>query len=399
MQTCAKILSYIVWLLHGYGVTQAFDFHAFALADDAGALRAKLRSWLAEHQPRTSAARRANCWAEFDADFSRALGAAGYLGMCWPARYGGGDAEPLARYVVIEELLAAGAPVGAHWIADRQTGPLLLKYGTEEQRERYLPGMARGEIFACIGLSEPQAGSDLAAVRTSARETADGWRVNGQKIWTTGAHLSHVILALVRTEEGSERNAGLSQLLIDLDTPGISVRSIRDMAGNSDFNEIFFDDVLVPHSALVGSRGQGWAQVTAELALERSGPERYLSSHALLAALVDHAQGANDPALTALIGELVAELWTLRQLSRSTAAKLAAGFDPMVEACVVKELGNAFEQDMPRRVQALLPLDWQSDDELAAVLRALLIASPSFSLRGGTREIVRGIIARGLGLR
>ena len=182
-----------------------------------------------------------------------------------------------------------------------------------------------------------------------------------------------------------------------MDTPGITVRPIADMAGRADFNEIFFDDVLVPHSALVGTRGQGWAQVIAELALERSGPERYLSSHALLVALVDAAKG--NAALTPLVGELTAELWTLRALSRSTAAKLAAGGDPMVEACVVKELGNAFEQDMPRRVQAVVELDWNSNDELAAVLRALLIASPSFSLRGGTREIVRGIIARGLGLR
>lgn len=378
-------------------MTQAFDFHRFDLPDDASAIRAGLRDWLAEHQPATSAARRANCWAEFDPDFSRALGSAGYLGMTWPVRYGGREAHPLARYVVIEELLAAGAPVGAHWIADRQTGPLLLKYGTEEQRERCLPAMARGELFACIGLSEPQAGSDLAAVRTTARETPEGWRVNGQKVWTTGAHLSHVILALVRTEAGSERNAGLSQLLIDMDTPGITVRPIADMGGRTDFNEIFFDDVLVPYGALVGTRGQGWAQVTAELALERSGPERYLSSHALLVALIDGAKG--NAALTSLVGELTAELWTLRALSRSTAAKLAAGGDPMVEACVVKELGNAFEQDLPRRVQAVLDIDWTSDDELAGVLRALLIASPSFSLRGGTREIVRGIIARGLGLR
>jgi alkylation response protein AidB-like acyl-CoA dehydrogenase len=149
--------------LHGSGVTQAFDFHRFDLPDGAGALCAELRRWLAEHQPRTSAARRAKCWAEFDPDFSRALGSAGYLGMTWPARYGGRDAHPLARYVVIEELLAAGAPVGAHWIADRQTGPLLLKYGTEDQLQRYLPGMARGEIFTCIGLSEPQAGSHISA--------------------------------------------------------------------------------------------------------------------------------------------------------------------------------------------------------------------------------------------
>ena len=378
---------------------QGFALYPFDPPGDVTALRADLRAWLAANQPQGDVVKRANCWASFDQDFSRALGAAGYIGMTLPARYGGGDRHPLERYVVIEELLAAGAPVGAHWIADRQTGPLILRYGSEEQRQRYLPGIAKGQLYACIGLSEPGAGSDLAAVRTAARETAEGWRVNGQKIWTTGAHFSHIMLTLVRTEEGSERNAGLSQLLIDLDTPGITIRPIIDMAGNHDFNEVFFDDVLVPHSALVGTRGQGWQQVTAELGLERSGPERYLSSHALLAALIDAAGANPDPTMAVLIGELTAEMWTLRQLSMSTAAKLAAGEDPMVDASVVKELGNAFEQDMPRRIQAILDCDWNGESDLARLLRALLIASPSFSLRGGTREVIRGIIARGLGLR
>jgi alkylation response protein AidB-like acyl-CoA dehydrogenase len=378
---------------------QGFALYPFDPPGDVAALRAGLRAWLAVNQPQGDVVARANCWASFDRDFSRALGAAGYIGMTLPTRYGGCDRHPLERYVVIEELLAAGAPVGAHWIADRQTGPLIVRYGSEEQRERYLPGIVRGEIYACIGLSEPGAGSDLAAVRTTARETTEGWRINGQKIWTTGAHFSHIMLALVRTEEGSERNAGLSQLLIDLDTPGITIRPIIDMAGHHDFNEVFFDDVLVPHGALVGTRGQGWQQVTAELGLERSGPERYLSSHALLAALIDAAGADPDPAVATLIGELAAEMWTLRQLSMSTAAKLAAGEDPMVEASVVKELGNAFEQDMPRRVQAIVDSGWDDTNDLARLLRALLIASPSFSLRGGTREVIRGIIARGLGLR
>ena len=378
---------------------QGFALYPFDPPGDVAALRADLRAWLATNQPQGDVVKRANCWASFDQDFSRALGAAGYIGMTLPSRYGGGDRHPLERYVVIEELLAAGAPVGAHWIADRQTGPLILRYGSEEQRERYLPGIAKGALYACIGLSEPGAGSDLAAVRTAARETTEGWRVNGQKIWTTGAHFSHIMLTLVRTEEGSERNAGLSQLLIDLDTPGITIRPIIDMAGNHDFNEVFFDDVLVPNGALVGERGQGWKQVTAELGLERSGPERYLSSHALFAALIDAAAPDPDPAVVALIGELAAEMWTLRQLSMSTAAKLAAGEDPMIDASVVKELGNAFEQNMPRRVQAILACDWNGESDLARLLRALLIASPSFSLRGGTREVIRGIIARGLGLR
>ena len=378
---------------------QTFAVHPFTAPSNAAEIRAELRGFLAEHQPNDDPVRRANCWTTFDPEFSKALGKAGYVGMLWPKEYGGHERGPLERYIVLEELLAAGAPVGAHWIADRQTGPLLLRYGTQEQREKYLPGIAAGETYACIGLSEPGSGSDLASVRTSARCTDEGWRINGQKVWTTGAHISHAMLALIRSEEGSERQQGLSQFLIDLDTPGVTVRPIMDMFGGQDFNEVFFEDVLIPHGALVGVEGEGWKQATAELALERSGPERYLSSHALLAELIDASGPDAPPEIVATIGGLVAEMWTLRQMSMSVAAKLASGADPVVEAAVVKDLGNTFEQEMPLLVQAVVDADLADNTTLARILSSLLQNSPSFSLRGGTREIIRGIIARGLGLR
>jgi hypothetical protein len=379
----------------------SFTVHPFEAPGDSAGLRRDIRTLIAAHEGGWDPVQRANSWSVADFDFSRALGAAGYIGMVWPTLYGGHGRHPLERYIVLEELLAAGAPVGAHWIADRQTGPLLLRYGSEEQRERYLPAMARGELYACIGLSEPGAGSDLASVRTSARRTGEGWRVNGQKVWTTGAHNAHAILALVRSEEGSRRGEGLSQLLINLDTPGITIKPIIDITGKHEFNEIFFDDVLVPLGALVGEEGGGWKQVTAELALERSGPERYLSSHALMIALIDAVGPEPDDPMRLLIGRLTAELWTLRQMSMSVAAKLAGGEDPVIEAAIIKDMGNSFEQELPKLVQAALPDDFAADGDtvLAQLLGQLLLSSPSFSLRGGTREILRGIIARGLGLR
>lgn len=343
--------------------------------------------------------RRINCWAQSDEDFSRALGEAGFIGMTWPRQYGGHERHALERYIVLEELLAAGAPVGAHWIADRQTGPLLLRYGTEEQRRRWLPAFAAGTAYACIGLSEPGAGSDLAAVRSTARRDGDQWVLNGQKIWTSGAHRAHGMIGLFRSEPGSERHAGLSQFLIPMDTPGINVRPIRDMTGAADFNEVFFDDVALPADALLGGEGQGWAQVTAELALERSGPERYLSSHALYAALARAAGDDPPEPLRSLLGTLTAELFALRNLSWGCAATLADGQDPVTEAAVVKELGNSFEQALPQLAAALPDDLLRRDAELPVILDALLLASPSFSLRGGTREIMRGMIARGLGLR
>jgi len=378
---------------------QIFPLHPFLPEGDIPALRQQVRDLVAQHEAKWPIELRANCWFSFDEDFSKALGAAGLLGMTWPKQYGGHERTMLERYVVLEELLAAGAPAGLHWIADRQTGPLLLRYGTEAQREKYLPGMARGEIYACIGLSEPGSGSDLASVRTSAKKTNEGWRINGQKVWTSGAHKSHAALTLLRTEEGSERHTGLSQMMIDLDTPGITVRPIIDMTGTHHFNEIWFEDVLLPHDALVGVEGNGWKQVVAELALERSGPERYLSSHMLLVALID-AMGPEPDAPTAqLIGRLTAEMWTLRQMSMSTIAKLAAGEDPVVEAAIVKDLGNAYEQALPRAVQAAVDADLAGKSDLSRLLTWILVASPSFSLRGGTPEVLRGIIAKGLGLR
>jgi alkylation response protein AidB-like acyl-CoA dehydrogenase len=344
---------------------------------------------------------KAQSWYGFDADFSRKLGARGWIGMVWPKRYGGGERTALERYVVIEELLAAGAPVGAHWFADRQSGPLLLRFGTEEQRCTFLPAIARGEMYFCIGLSEPGAGSDLAAVRTRARKVPGGWRVDGVKLWTSIADRAHMMIALVRTGgDAHARHAGLSQLLIDLRSPGITCRPITDMAGERHFNEVFFDDVFVSDDRLIGTEGAGWAQGTAELALERSGPERFLSSYQLLIELMLAAGATPPPEIRLLIGNAVADLWTLRQMSLSIAAKLAQGGDPVVEAAIVKDLGATFEQTLPGDVQALLDEQLEAaNPALRAVMSFLLWSSPSFSLRGGTREILRGIVARQLGLR
>lgn len=374
-------------------VTERLDW-----PDTAPELRAKVRALVAGHGA-NDPVRRANSWAKPDPAFSRLLGSEGLVGMVWPKEYGGHERSPLERYVVLEELLAAGAPVGAHWIADRQTGALLLRYGTEEAKRRWVPGMARGEVYACIGLSEPGAGSDLAGVRTTARRDGDKWILSGQKVWTTNAHHAHVMIALVRSEAGSTRNEGLSQFVIPMDAPGVSIRPIIDLTGGHDFNEVFLEEVSLPATALVGEEGNGWKQVTAELSLERSGPERYLSSMALLVELIGHARSARSERVNDLVARFAAETWTLRLMSATVASKIARGDDPALEATMVKDLGNSFEQAMPELVQAAVDVDPAGPEALGLVLGHLLQISPSFSLRGGTREILKGIIARGLGLR
>jgi alkylation response protein AidB-like acyl-CoA dehydrogenase len=383
---------------------QSFSFDPVVLPPGIGEFRAQIRAFLKAELVSTRAVKKANSWAVYDAEFSKKLAAQGWVGLVWPKRYGGHERSSIERYVLLEELLAAGAPVGAHWIADRQSGPALLKFGTEEQRQKYLPGMARGEVYCCIGMSEPNAGSDLASVRTRAERLPDGrWKINGQKIWTTQAQRCQLIIALVRTAPVDEKNrqAGLSQFLIELNTPGIKVRPIVDLIGETHFNEVFFEDCIVGADCLLGVEGAGWAQCTGELSLERSGPERYMSSLALFLELLRIAGPQPSEIVRQAIGRTAAEVWTLRQMSLSVAGQLAQGKDPAIEAAIVKDLGNSFEQSLPVLVQSIADsgVKLEDDSDFAQVLAYLLQTSPSFSMRGGTREILRGIIARGLGLR
>ncbi len=362
-------------------------------------LRAETRRFLAKHLGSRSAEQCALSWTAFDADFSRAMGAAGLIGITYPTLYGGRSGSQLDRYVVLEEMLAAGAPVAAHWIADRQSGPLLLRYGNEELKREFLPRIARGEAYFCIGMSEPDTGSDLASVRTFAERVQGGYRVTGSKLWATHVTRCPHMIALVRTtEQPAHKHEGLSQLLIDLNGPGITVRPIIDMAGHDHFGEVSFEYAFVPDMRLIGVEGAGFQQVMAELAYERSGPERYLSSFALLKEMLARVSDATDPVVTEGLGKIWSSLLTLRQMSLSVAARLDRGEDVGVQAAIVKELGTSFEQLLPQAAHALLgviPMN-EGGDTLMRVEGVLAQLAPSFSLRGGTREILRGIIAKEL---
>ena len=374
------------------------------LPASADALRPAVRAFLDEALRGRPTDRLARSWMGFDAEFSRALAQRGWVGMTLPAQYGGGGKDAFHRFVLAEELLARGAPVSAHWIADRQSGPLILKYGSDAQRAFFLPKVCAAEIFFCIGMSEPQSGSDLAGLRTRATRTADGWRLKGQKLWTTNAHRANYMIALVRTSGSPEdRHAGLSQMIVDLSLPGITVRTIGDLTGDAHFNEVFFDDVLLPADALVGEQGAGWAQVTAELAFERSGPERIYGSMVLFDAWLEHLRSLPrvDPGSLVLAGRLLTQLAPLREMSLALTARLAAGASPVTEAALVKDLGTEFEQAVPNLLADALYASPEvvAPDMLRRTLHYVLQVCPTFSLRGGTREILRGVIARGLGLR
>jgi hypothetical protein len=376
-------------------------FTPCALPEDAQALRGEIRDFLDETLKNYSASERAYSWMGFSTEFTKKLGAKGWIGMTWPKQYGGQERSAFCRYVLVEELLASGAPVLAHWTADRQSGPLILRYGTEEQKQKYLPEICKGNLYFCIGMSEPDSGSDLSATRTKAEKVEGGWKINGTKLWTTNAHRCHYMIALVRTQAGSERQAGLSQIIIDLKAPGVTIRPIKDLAGESHFNEVVFDNVFAADQQLIGQEGNGWPQVMSELAFERSGPERYLSSIAIFREILKLPEAKANPSISLAIGNVMSSLMVLRQMSLSIAGQLEQHLDPQLEAACLKDLGTDFEQLLPELFHSMVETQPSMDasSEFEKVLAYVTQVSPSFSLRGGTREILRGIIARGLGLR
>ncbi|MFC4945877.1 acyl-CoA dehydrogenase family protein [Pseudonocardia sp. GCM10023141] len=362
-------------------------------------LRREVREFLAGERAERSFAPRCDSWMSSpDPAFSRRLAARGWVGMVIPQAYGGRGRSTLERFAVLEELLAAGAPVAAHWIADRQMAPSILRHGTEEQRRRYLPSIAAGECFISIGMSEPDSGSDLASVRTRAEVVDGSWVLTGTKVWTTGAHYAHAVMVLARTDPADgDRHAGLSQFLVDLPHPAIEVRPIVTIDGEHHFNEVVFDGAVVTAGSLLGERGAGWRQVMAELAYERSGPERVMSTIPLAEAWVAEARriGA-DPVVRREIGRVSAAAWSLHQMSTAVAAALAEGQAPEVEAALVKDFGSQFEQETVRAVRRVTP---SPDPAFAQLLDDAVLHSPVFTLRGGTNEILRSVVARGLGAR
>ncbi len=385
-------------------LAEKLRFEPYELPASLEALRGEVREFLRAELASYPPVHLSNSWNAFDPEFSAKLGARGWLGMTLPEAYGGHGRTAFERYVVVEECLAAGAPTGFHWVADRQSGPLIARYGTEAQKHEIIPKITAGEACFCIGMSEPNSGSDLASLRTRAERTSDGWVVNGTKIWTTHAHRAHYMIALFRTDSSSDsKHAGLSQFLIDMSkADGITPRPIKDLVGGRHFNEVSFENAVLPADALVGEEGRGWKQVTEELAFERSGPERYLSCMVLLTKLIDVIKADASSATMARIGSQIAWVTTLRNMSLSIAGLLHEGQDPALAASIVKDLGCQFEQGLPGLAQELCALEPTLAGhgiDYQQVLGNLTQLAPSFSLRGGTPEIMRGIIAKGLGVR
>ncbi len=363
--------------------------------------REEVRQFLQNELQKGTFKKKCDSWLSgSDPQFSKLVAKQGWIGMTWPKEYGGSARSTIDRYILTEEFLAAGAPVAAHWFADRQTGPLLLRFGTDYQKQFFLPKIARGECFFALGLSEPNSGSDLASVRTRAEKVEGGWIVNGAKTWTSNAHTSHYMVTLVRTEPliADKKHKGLSQLIIDLNAEGVTISPIRFLTGEHHFNDIFFDNVFVPDEMVVGTLGNGWAQGLVELAFERSGPERILSTFPLLNEAIEELKRQKDVVGLKAATKLVAELWSLRNLSIGVAKVLEEGGEVNISAALVKSIGTKFEQKVPEVVRLLLHVYPQlsAERDLDRYLAESTLHAPGFTIRGGTTEVIYGILAKGV---
>jgi 3-oxocholest-4-en-26-oyl-CoA dehydrogenase alpha subunit len=343
----------------------------------------------------------------FDRAFSKKLAARGWIGLTWPREYGGQGKSYLDRLILTEELLRHGAPVAAHWLGDRQMGPSILRYGTPEQKRKFLPGIISGDIVFCIGMSEPGAGSDLAGLQTKAVDDGDAYVLSGQKIWTSFAHLADYCYLVARTNPGVPKHKGISEFLVDMRTPGITIKPIVDMTGAHHFNEVFFDQVRIPKDCLVGEKDHGWYQIASQLDYERSGIERLMSNYPILGAITRYVQETGQiqrELVRHRLAQLHIEFTMGRFLVYKVAWLLTQGVVPNAESAAAKAYCTEFEQRLAQAASELMGgygqlLPGSHGARLHGRIARAYLYAPAYTIQGGTSTILRNIIAtRGLGL-
>jgi alkylation response protein AidB-like acyl-CoA dehydrogenase len=361
----------------------------FGWTDEQEALRAEARAFaadaVAEH------GRHNDGWLTgWSREVSRALAARGWIGMGWPVEFGGGGRPPLDRLIVAEELISAGVPIGASWFADRQMGPALIHSGTPEQQRRYLPLILSGETTWCIGMSEPDAGSDLASLRTAARRDGAEFVISGRKIWTSFAARADFCYLICRTGSGPRRVDGISEVIVPMDTPGIAVTPIKDLVEGEHFCEVVFDDVRVPVANLVGEEGNAFAQTMRQLEFERGGVDRLVSNRALFE--LARARADTD---RPIVRQELARLEAAYRIGRMLVIREVLGQAPKGFSAATKCFCTEHEQrvaDFVARVLGPAATLWND------VTRGIAYA-PSYTIMGGTSNVLRNILGeRVLGL-
>ena len=348
---------------------------------------------------------------EMEMKWRKMLAEKGWNTMGWPKEYGGQGASPLTQIIFMEEWYYRGAP-GLDTFGLELLGPTLMIHGSEEQKREHLGGIARGEVVWCQGYSEPESGSDLASLQTKAVEDGDDYVISGQKIWTSYAQYADWIFVLARTDPEAPKHRGITFFLIDMKTPGITVRPIQEMSGESSFNEEFFDSVRVPKSNVLGEVNRGWYVAMTLLDFERTGIAHPAGGRRILDMLIEYTRETNhngmslaqDPKVRAKLSDVAIDLEVSRMLAYNVAWMQSQGTVPNKEASVLRVLSTQTSQKLAKVGMEVLGMTSQLEPgskyaPLKGFIENQYLFSVPYTIESGTAEIQRNVIAtRGLGL-
>ena len=385
----------------------------FSFSEEQNRLRQEVRSFLEDELASGLWKPACDAWIQaYDPEFTKRVAAKGWIGLTWPKEYGGQERSSIDRLIVTEEMLRYGAPAACHWFADRQIGGSILKYGSEEQKTEFLPKIIRGEMYVGLGMSEPEAGSDLASLKTRATEEDDCYLVNGQKTWTSGAWFINYIYLLARTDPDAPKHRGISEFIVPMDLPGISRIPMIDITGTEAWNDVFFDNVRVPKKYMIGEKNKGFYHVLEQLAYERGGMERLMGNYPLFDALIRFAKEtkyhgkplSQDIIVRHKLAQLQVEFEVGRLFMYKVAMVMDEGRAPTVEASMSKAYATTFEQHLANTAMEILgPYGslWAGSKYVPfeGLAAHSYLGSKGYSLQAGSSEILKNIIAtRGLGL-
>lgn len=385
----------------------------FKFSKEQEEFREEVRSFLEEELRQGSFQPSCDAWIQgYSLEFTRKIAQRGWIGMTWPEKYGGQGRSHIDRLIMTEEILRYGAPAACHWFADRQIGSSILRYGTEEQKKEYLPRIIRGEAYIGLGMSEPEAGSDLASLQTRAVKDGDVYIVDGQKTWTSCGKFMNYIYLVARTDPMVPKHRGISEFVVDVSLPGVSISPIIDITNSEAWADVFFDGVRVPRQCLIGEENNGFYQILNQIDYERGGLERLMGNYALFDAIIRYAREtrrngkalSEDTLVRHKLAQLQVEFEVGRLLCYRVALVIDRGRSPNVEAAMSKTYSTTFEQHLASTAMEILGLYGQLlPDSVRVPIRGLAphsyLASKGYSLQAGTSEILKNIIAgRGLSL-
>jgi len=380
----------------------------FGFTEEQNKFRQEVRNFLEEEIKKGYWEPACDAWIQgFDPEFTKRVARRGWIGLTWPKEYGGQGLSYIDRLILTEEMLRYGAPAACHWFADRQIGGSIVTYGTDEQKRELLPEIISGEAYIGLGMSETEAGCDLASLQTRATEDGDDYIINGQKTWTSGGSFVNYFYLLARTDPEAPKHRGISEFIIPADLPGINRIPMVDITGTEAWNDVFFDGVRVPKKCLIGEKNRGFLQALQQLDYERSGMERLMGNYPLFDAIVQFTKEnklSQEPVIRNKLAQLRIEFEVGRLLIYRVALVMDEGRAPNREAAMSKAYSTAFEQRLAKAAMEILgPYGQLVSDSKLAPIRGLAVhsylASKGYSLQAGTSEILKNILAtRGLGL-